>query len=610
MRYTDIVFGLELIAVEWYQQVAVLAILTIALLMFMRDYWRYDVVAILVMLGVVAVGALPYESALANFGHPAVVIVASMFIMSRALVQSGLVDALVSRLGFLHSHPIIALLILVILVAFLSAFVNNVGALAMVMPVAIHLARLNGTSIALYLLPLAFASHLGGFMTLIGTPRNLLISDMRLQTTGQGFAMFDFLPVGGVLAILGILFLVLVAWRFLPQRTSADSTAVAEREYTTEVVIPAGKSRIYRYTVADLERINRHSISFARVLRAQAELPVTPALTFMPDDHVIIKGSATALTQFIEKYNLQLSGLRAREWHVTSADDNTTVETIVPPYGSLVGKSWQTLSLPERFGTNFIALARQGYTPLWPLERINLRGGDVLLLRGRIDSIKDTMTATGLLPINTFSSDEIGLGRTRTIFATVSVIVTAIALATLNIVPLALIFLISAVLLIVFDLISLRQAYQSIDVSVLILLAGMITLGDALLTSGVASTLANTMLLLGEMTGPVVLLFLVLIISMFLSDFMNTTASVVIMGPVAVTLALALGVSIDPFLMVVAIGASCAFLTPVGHESNAIVMQKGGYNFRDYMRIGLPLEILIILVTIPLVLTVWPLYPL
>lgn len=602
------VFGLELIAAEWYQQVAVLAILTIALLMFMRDYWRYDVVAILVMLGVVAVGALPYENALANFGHPAVVIVASMFIMSRALVQSGLVDALVSRLGFLQSHPIVALTILVVLVAFLSGFINNVGALAMVMPVAIHLARLSGTSIALFLLPLAFASHLGGFMTLIGTPRNLLVSDMRLQATGEGFAMFDFLPVGGVLAFLGVLFLVLVAWRLLPQRKVESVTTIPEREYTTEVVVPAEKTRIFKYTAADLRRLSRDSVTFARLLRNEKEKKITSESVFAPDDHIIIRGSAAALTQFIEKYNLQLSGLRSREWHVTNADDNTTVEAIVPPYASLVGKSWQTLSLPERFGTNFIALARQGFTPLWPLERINLRGGDVLLLRGRIESIKDTMAAVGLLSINTYSGDEIGLGRTRTIFATISVIVLAIALAAFNVVPLALIFLIAAVLLIIFDLVSLRQAYQSIDVSVLILLAGMITLGDALLASGVAATLANTMLVLGDMVGPVLLLVVVLVLSMFLSDFMNTTASVVIMGPIAVTVALSLGVSIDPFLMVVAIGASCAFLTPVGHESNAIVMQKGGYNFRDYMRIGLPLEILIVLVTVPLVLAVWPLY--
>ena len=590
-----------------WQQVVVLAILGVGLILFVKDRWRYDVVALLIMIAVVATGVLSYEEALANFGHPAVIIVASMFVMSRALVQSGLVDATIGRMSFLHQRPILSLGILVVLVAVLSAFINNVGALAMVMPMAIHLARKSGTSIALFLLPLAFASHLGGFMTLIGTPRNLLISDFRFQVTGEGFAMFDFLPVGGMLAIVGVIFLVGIAWRLLPRKTDESVSDERYRTYATEVVVPE-KTRLIKYPVAKLKKLNQNSVTFIRLLRDNAEFEITDSTEFLPGDHIIIQADAGTLTQFIEKYNLVLSGLRALEWHVTSADDHTTVEAIVPPYANLIGRSWDTVALQKRFGTNFIAIARRGYTSGWPLESIVLRAGDIILLRGRLESVKDTMRSLRLIPIDSMNQDEITLGRPRTALATTLILAITVTLATMNMVPLAFVFLSAAVLLVVLDFISLRQAYESIDPSVLIMLAGMLTLGAALQASGAAESLAQLFLLLGEFVGPVTLLTLVLFGSMFLSDFMNATASVAVMGPTAILVASSLAVSIDPFLMVVAVGASCAFLTPVGHESNAIVMKKGGYNFSDYFKIGFPLELIIAIVTIPAVLYFWPLH--
>ena len=601
LSFFDIIFA----EVLW-QQVVVLLILTTGLVLFMKDYWRYDVVALLIVVGVVLAGALPYTDALANFGHPAVVVVASMFVMSRALVQSGLVDATIGRMTFLQSRPIAALAVLVVLVTVLSAFVNNVGALAMVMPIAIHIARQSQTPIALFLLPLAFASHLGGFMTLIGTPRNLIISDFRFQATGEGFAMFDFFPVGSLLAVFGVMFLVFVAWRLIPVREKGAAEAIPLRVYTTEVVVPE-KSRILKYSVDRLKRLNQDTIEFVRLFRNGTEMPIDASTIFQPNDHVIMQSNVSSLTQFVEKYKLQLSGLRAREHHVTNDDDQTTIEAIVPPYALATGRLWYSFPLVQRFGTNFIALSRRDHAPALALENISLQPGDVLLLRGRHGSVHDTMTALGLLPLDSRSQEEIPLGRPRRIVASCLIIFGAIALASLNIMPLAFVFLTAAVLLVVFDLVSLRQAYQSIDVSVLVLLVGMITLGDALQRSGAADTLASSLLSVSDLFGPAALLIMVLVASMIMSDFMNTTASVVVMGPIALLVAESLSVSIDPFLMAVAVGASCAFLTPVGHESNAIVMRKGGYNFRDYVRIGFPLELLIALITIPAILYFWPL---
>lgn len=598
-------FGIESIAEPLFQQLIVLGILAGALILFVKDRWRYDVVALMIVLGVVAAGALPYTEALANFGHPAVIIVASMFVISRALVLSGLVDAVVGRMTILYSRPILALVVLCVIVAFLSGFVNNVGALAMVIPVAIHLARKSNTSVSLFLLPLAFASHLGGFLTLIGTPRNLLISEFRAEATGAGFAFFDFFPVGIILTTIGTLFLTIVAWRLLPrhQHKEADQPA---RMYTTEVVV-LEDSKVLQYTVGELQAATQEQVIVARVIHDGVDSTVHDETTFSPGDHIIIQATATVLTQFVEKYQLTLSGLRSREWHVTSSDDHTTVEAIVPPHSSVIGRHWYSFPLAERFGANFIALARRAHAPAVPLEEVSFQPGDVLLLRGRVESVRDSMSALGLYAIDTRNDDEIGLGRPRTAFVTTAIFLVTIVVASLNILPLAYVFLLTAVLLVLFDLVSVRQAYESINPSVLVMLAGMLTLGAALQASGAAASIAEMLLALDTTVGPIALLALVLLASMFLSDFMNATASAAVMGPTGVLVAQSIGASVDPFLMAVAVGASCAFLTPVGHESNAIVLQKGGYQFKDFIRIGLPLEILIAAAAVPAILTFWPL---
>jgi di/tricarboxylate transporter len=584
-------------------QATVLTILSIALIMFIKDRWRYDVVAILVMVSVVLAGILPYDQALANFGHPAVIIVASMFIMSRALIQSGIVDSIIGQMTFLHTRPILALSILVILVATISAFVNNVGALAMVMPIAIHLAQKSNTPIALFLLPLAFASHLGGFMTLIGTPRNIIISNFREQEIGVGFQMFDFFYVGGGIAIAGVLFLILIAWRFIPIRQT-DTTPIAHaRIFSTSVIIPA-ESRITKLTIAKITKATKNSVAIPLLFRDNVQIACAGDTIFSAGDEVLLQGTAEALTSFVEKYKLKLSGLRSQEWHITSEDEFATTEAVVTPYSMLNGRSWNTLTLQTRFGTNFIGFSRRGYMIDRQLEQVKLWPGDILLLQGRTESVQQTVDQLGLLPVG---STEIALGRTRTIIGTATIVVGAILLASFNIIPLAFIFLVAAVFLIMFDLISLKQAYNSIDPAILILLAGMITLGDAMQASGAADTLANFLLSINGFVTPVLMLYLVLLVTMLLSDFMNTTASAVVMAPIAILVANGLNVSIDTFLMIVAIGASCAFLTPVGHESNAVVMKKGGYKFNDYFRVGFPLEIIIVLLTVPLALHFWPL---
>lgn len=595
--------SLAFLDTAWYQQTAILVLLGIGLIMFIKDRFRYDVVALFLMIAIIVLGIIPYEEALANFGHPAVVIVGAMFIMSNALVYSGIIDLIVSRISFLHERPVLSLFCLIVLVALISGFVNNIGALAMVMPIALHLAQKSNTPIAFYLLPIAFASHLGGYLTLIGTPRNILISEYREAATGTPFSMFDFTYVGGAIAVAGIVFITLYAWKFFPRKSTAGTNTPIVRDYVTEVSL-TNDSKVLNLSVAKFHTKVRDQVTLVNIFRNNTPLTFTDATLLHEDDVLCLRGNETSLSLIIEKFKLHLTGLRAFEKHVTNADDYISLEVVVPPYAKIANRSWNDIRLQDRFGTNFIGLFRRNFNPLQPLAQTKIHGNDILLLQGRSESVMSTVNAFSLLPL---ANSTAHLGRTTTILATLSIVLGAIVVATFSVIPLPIVFLLAVALLIGSNLISLRTAYDSIDWPVLMLIAGMITLGDGLVASGAADSLSSGILVLSETLSPVAILVVVLVASMLMSDFINTTASAVIMGPIAVLIATGIGVSVDPFLIAVAIGASSAFLTPVGHESNALVMQKGGYRFSDFTKIGLPLELIIIAVSIPLILIVWPL---
>jgi len=584
-------------------QIAVLLILAVALILFIQDRWRYDVVSLLILLSLILIGILPFETVFSNFGHPAIIIVGSMFVMGRALVQSGIVDMIVGKLTFLHRRPILALGFLVILVTCISAFVNNVGALVMVLPIAIHIAKKNKTPIALYLLPLAFASHLGGYLTLIGTPRNILISNFREGAIGIPYQMFDFTKVGIFIAGFGVLFLILIAWRMIPIRNKEQENDTPLRIYTTEVLVPE-KSKLSRLTLERISETTNHNIKVVNLI-SNNEL-VSLATNYKPKsgDQLQLQGDAEALSEFIAKHNLSLSGLRASEKRLSSDDEYKTIEAIITPYSTIINKTWNDITLHDRYGVNFIGLARRNFTPNKTIANTNFRSGDILLMQGRLASIKQTLSTMNCMMV---SDEELSLGRTHTIVSTLLIFIIAIALATLNIFPVSVIFLTAAILMVLTNLISIKEAYESIDVAVLMLLAGMIALGQAIQVSGADHTIANSLLSIRDLVSPAVILIIVLFTTALLSDFMNTTAALVVMAPVSIMIANSIGVSIDPFLMIVAIGASSSYMTPIGHESNALVMHRGGYKFTDYTRIGLPLELIVFIISVPLVLYFWPL---
>lgn len=584
------------------------AALIAAFILFIYNKWRYDVVALVILLAVVVMGVIPLDHAFEGFIHPAVIIVTSMFVLGKALVASGVIEAIIRKLmgGFIARHPVLQLLILVTLVAVASAFVNNIGALAFMMPIAIRMARKSDVSPSMFLIPLAFGSHLGGFLTLIGSPRNVIVSTFRKQATGDPFRMFDFAYVGVGLAVIGILFLSFIAWRFLARRKDdgARENIFEVHNYMTEVKVPED-SPVVGKTITALRDSVDSVIDITALVRDghRIDHPVH-STRLAPNDILLIQDDPTALTDLVEANNLMLVGNKAVERGVTNEDQTVDMEVIVRPDSLMFGRRWTDIPFSDRFGVNLLAVARDDAQLNDRLENITFESGDILLLRGRKESIASTIQRLGCLPL---ADRELAFGRNPRMWLTLLIVAATVGLASVNIVPIHLLFAVSALLVVLLNLVSLQDAYDSIQWPVVILLGAMITIGLALERTGGAQYIADLLMSLSDALGPTALLAGVLVITTLLSDFVNSNVSAVLMAPIGISLAASIGVSVDPFLMAVAVGSSVAFLTPYGHESNALVMRPGRYTVKDYLKTGLPLELLIIGSSIPLILHFWPL---
>lgn len=589
------------------QQAIVFSVLALALALFVWGRWRYDIVALLALLVVIVAGIIPGDQAFAGFGHPAVITVATVLVLSHGLRNSGVVDSLSRLLFRVGERPTAQVGALSSVVAGFSAFMNNVGALALLMPVAIRMARKNGRSPSLLLMPLAFGSLLGGLMTLIGTPPNIIIATFRAETGAVPFRMFDFMPVGLGVAVAGILFISLVGWRLVPQRKGAASREELFEigDYVTEVIIPedsglVGKSLRELATLTDIE------VVVVGLVRGERRQP-TPSNfeKLRAGDLLIVEADSEDLRELVEAVGLKLSGSRKLgEEALVSNDQVSLIEAVVTTDSQIVGQTARSLNLRWRYGVNLLGVARLGSRLRGRLRDIRFQAGDVLLLQGPTEILPETLAALGCLPL---AGRGLRLGQPRRVLLGIGIFTTAMLLAAFGLLPVQVALVGAVVTMLLTNILSLREAYESIDWSIIILLGAMIPVGQALEVSGGADLIAHGVLAASGQTPPVVMLTVVLVATMFLSDLVNNAAAAVLMAPIAISVAGGMGASVDPFLMCVAIGASCAFLTPIGHQSNTLVMGPGGYQFGDYWRMGLLLEVVITIVSIPLIMLFWPL---
>ncbi len=579
--------------------------LLFVLALFIWGRIRHDFVAFIALFALVVSGIVKPAEAFIGFAHPAVITVAAVLIIGKALEYSGLIDLLGKWVMKVGKGLLLQIIVLSLLVAVASAFMNNVGALAIMMPIAIHMARKSGNPPSYILMPIAFASLLGGMTTLIGTPPNIIIATFRADATGEAFGMFSFSPVGVVLAIAGIAFVSLLGWRLLPQRQSqkSDADLFDIDDYITELEVTKD-SKIKGKTIEELYKTSDADVQILGLVRNNKRIHAPdPEEVLQHKDILIIETEAADLEKFLDDSGLKLVGGKKFRKDAEGSKKIAINEAVVMSGSSLIGRSAAELRMRSRYGINLLAVARREQKIHRRLDHVVFRVGDVLLLQGREHMLNDTINAIGCLPL---AQRGLRIGYKTRIPLALGVFITSVILVVAGLLPVQISFAMAAVVLVLSGVLPVKDMYTSIDWPVIVLLGAMIPVGTALETTGGAASIAGFIFDVGGSMPTWAILTIILVVTMFLSDIINNAATVVLMAPIAISVANALGYSIDPFLMAVAIGGSCAFLTPIGHQSNTLVMGPGGYKFGDYWRMGLPLEVIIVLIGIPMILLVWP----
>ncbi len=591
----------------------VFVILGLTLGLFVWNRLRFDIVAMLALLAVAVTGLVPPDQVFEGFGHPAVITVAAVLVISQGLVNGGVVDAVARLLARVGRNATLQVVTLTLVVALCSGFINNVGALALLMPVAVWMSRQAGRSPSLLLMPLAFGSLLGGTMTLIGTPPNIIIASYR--ETGS-FGLFDFAPVGLAITAAGILFIGLVGWRLTPRR---EDPAEGEKlfsvgDYVTELQVPEGSD----YAGSTLHNLltsgdSDKSLVVLALIRGDKTSPAPSTFSVLREqDVLLVEADTESLKEFVDHTGLILphsvseqdeedEGQRDTEKQLATGDVKL-IEAVVSPSSGLIGRTANRLNLRERYGLNIVAVARQGHRLKQRLADIRLRSGDILLVQGFEDSLAGALQTLGCLPL---AERGLTFGREKNLLLAGGLFAAAILAIVSGWLAPPVALVACAVTMVLGRLLDTAEAYRAIDWSVIVLLAAMIPVGQALETSGGAEVIAAQILSIAEGRAPWVVLTIILVGSMLLSNVVNNAAAAILVAPIALGIAARLGLAPDAALMAVAIGASCAFLTPIGHQSNALVMEPGGYRFGDYWRLGLPLSVVVTAVAVPVILWIW-----
>lgn len=584
---------------------------------------RFDIVAMLALLAVAFTGLVPGDRLFAGFGHPAVITVAAVLVISQGLVNGGVVDGVAKLLGRVGHNAVLQVVTLTLVVALCSGFINNVGALALLMPVAIWMSRQSGRSPSLLLMPLAFGSLLGGTITLIGTPPNIIIASYR---EAGSFGLFDFAPVGLAITVAGVLFIALIGWRLTPRREDpADGGKLfSVGEYVTELKVPEGSEYVGN-TLHDLlteGEADKNLVVLALVRDEQTSPAPSTFSVLRAQDLLLVEADTESLQEFLEHTGLVLANtveaedaedaesgpddLRMQEEHSAEREiekgDVRLTEAVITPGSRLTGKSANRLNLREQYGLNIVAVARQGHRLKQRLGEIRFRSGDILLVQGFDQNLAAALQSLGCLPL---AERGLTLGRDKNIWLAGGLFLAAILCIVSGWLSPPVALVACAVVMVLLGLLETSEAYRAIDWSVIVLLAAMIPVGEALETSGGAALIADGILAVAEGQLAWTTLTIVLVGAMLLSNLVNNAAAAILVAPIALGISAQLGISSDAALMAVAVGASCAFLTPIGHQSNALVMEPGGYHFGDYWRLGLPLSIVVTLVAVPTILWVW-----
>lgn len=567
--------------------------------------WRYDIVAFSALLLGVVLGVVEVDDAFSGFGHPATLVVALVLIVSAGLVRSGAVylitRTLVDSTRSLGTH----ITIMGGIGGVLSAFMNNVAALALLMPVDIQTARKAGRAPGLSLMPLSFATILGGMATLIGTPPNIIIATIREDSLGESFRMFDFAPVGAVTALVGLAFVALFGWRLIPAREDATVQGKDLAPYVAELTVPEGNKQIGARVGELSEAAEKSDVAIIGLIRNGKRLYGNARNNVIQaGDALVLEATPDALDEFRAALSLAFSDDRREELLKADSEGLDMIEVVVKPESRINGKTAQSIGLSWRQRAVVMGIARQGRRITSQVRKTTVEPGDILLILVQKDTGNDVADWLGVLPL---ADRGLAVTQDSKTWAAIGLFGAAVAAASFGLIYLPIALGIVVVAYVLMRILPLQELYDHVEWPVVVLLGSMIPLGQALDSSGGTSLIAENLIWLTDGWPAWAILAALMVVTMSLSDVLNNTATAIVAAPIGIQMAQGLNVSPDPFLMAVAVAASSAFLTPIGHKNNTLILGPGGYRFGDYWRMGLPLEILVVAVSIPAILVFWPL---
>jgi di/tricarboxylate transporter len=591
------------------QQGLAFAIVGAMMVLFVWGRLRYDVVAMLALFAAVVTGIVPAKDAFTGFSDDVVIIVATALLVSAAVAKSGVTEQIMRPLAPYLTSTRAQVFTLVFAVIALSTFIKNVGALAIMMPVAFQLAKRSNTSPSQLLMPLAFGSLIGGLITLVGTSPNVIVARVRQEIVGRPFEMFDYAPVGLAIAAAGLICLTLTYWLLPRDRrggTSLDA-AINIENYLAELRVPP-ESPLVGQRARDVEVLAEGAATLTTVVRERfRRYKPTAALRLQAGDVLLLEGEPEALERVVARGGLSLAG-QGDDAAAAEGDSDTVgvVEGVVTGDSMLIGTTPSQLGLRERFQVHLLAISRSGQRITQRLRSVRFQAGDVVVIQGRFEVLPEALKDLGILPL---AERDLALGRGRKRWIPVIILAVAMIAVAFKLLPIAIAFFGASLALLLTKSLSLREAYEAVEWPILVLLGALIPVSEAVRTTGATELIAGWLSIGADGLPPMGALALIMVAAMAVTPFLNNAATVLMMAPIAATLASKLGLNPDPFLMAVAVGAACDFLTPFGHQCNTLVMGPGGYRFSDYWKLGLPLSILVVLIGVPTIAAVWQLSP-
>ena len=564
---------------------------------------RYDAVSLIMLSLFVIFGFIPASEAFSGLGHPAVVTVALVLLISKGLEKSGFISFVGIKIQKIIHSETQFILILCLIAAFLSSFMNNIGAMAMLLPITISICQKMEWNPSKFLMPLAFASILGGMNTKIGTPPNIIISELRGEYSSNDFSFFDFAFAGVPVSVIGIIFIMLIGWRLIPIRpiNSVRNPLINLDDYLVEMKVDENSPLIDKRAYDLRSLLDDDTSLIGQIDEDDKKSEIHGNQKIYEGQILILKINPDYIAEIQKDFGLSLNLEKA----IKNNEIIAGIEAIIIPKSRLIGRKYNYFKRLIGGQLSLLGLWRRGLKYRFRLSNEIFKSGDVLLIanRGEVEKIGERLELAGLMPLWQREFDIVN--DTSKIFLAIVIFLLSLSSIIFNFLPIIVAFLLCVLAFASIKLLTGDSIYRHIDWPVVVLLAAMIPIGNTLTEYGITSSISSSLAQYSNVLNVVWILIILMVITMFLSDVINNAATAVIMAPIAANVAIETGQSVDAFLMCVAIGASCAFLSPIGHQCNTLVMGPGNYKFGDYWKLGLPLEILIICISIPIIVFFW-----